>query len=132
MSASWSDQKITEFVRSVLGCGCPDEVFEKIQVSGIQLAGFTTDVSRIDIGNTLLIYVVRPASNAQLREAISAIVKAAKADRDGNGFNRFRCVVVGNEKDLEFVRLRSLFADEIAGDEKMHLHIVLPEDISGL
>jgi hypothetical protein len=132
MNQSWNDQSITEFVRGVLGCGCPDEVFEKIEVHRDYKRGLSLGTTRINIGDTLLIYIVRPASSAELQEAINKIVLAGREDRNTHRFNRFRLVIAGDEKGLEADIATRKFADEIEEDEKMHIHFVKVEVVDGL
>ena len=33
MYASWNNENIKMFAKNILGCGCPEKVFEKIDVS---------------------------------------------------------------------------------------------------
>ncbi len=132
MKQSWNDQSITEFVRGVLGCGCPDEVFEKIEVHRNYKLGLSFSTTRINIGDTLLIYIVRPASSAELQEAIKKIVLDGREDRNTHRFNRFRLVIAADEKGLEADIATRKFAAEIGEDEKMHIHFVKVEVVDGL
>ena len=132
MSRSWSHQHIEEFVRGVLGCGCPDRVFETIQVAQIDTLELDFAISRLDIGNTLLIYIARPASQAELYNAMAKIVSEGRRDRDINGFNRFRLVVAGDLEELKADSAAKNFAAEIGADEKMHIHFVKVDLVDGL
>jgi predicted lipid carrier protein YhbT len=132
MNQLWSDQNITEFVRGVLGCGCPDEVFEKIEVHKSCDLELPFSMTRINIGNTLLIYIARPNSDEELQDAIKAIVLTGKQDRDTHRFNRFRLVIAGDEKGIASDIVTGKFTSEIGEDEKMHLHFVKLESVDGL
>jgi hypothetical protein len=132
MNQSSSDQRITEFVRRVLGCGCPDKVFEKIEVSSIQASDLPFGISRINIGNTLLIFIARPASSEHLQSALYKLVVMGREDRDSHGFNRFRFVVAGSENELEFDLVSRRFEEYVRGDEKMHIHFVHAKDVDSL
>jgi hypothetical protein len=132
MKKMWNDRSITEFVRDVLGCGCPDEVFKKIEVHRNYDYELPFDVLRINIGDTLLIYLFRPASNEQLQGAVKSFVLTGRKDRDINGFNRFRLVIVGDDKGLEFDIAARKFAAETGEDEKLHIHFVKVEAVDGL
>jgi hypothetical protein len=132
MSRSWSDQHIEEFVRGVLGCGCPDRVFETIQVAQIDTLELGFSISRLDIGNTLLIYIARPASQEELRNAMAKVVSEGRRDRDINGFNRFRLVVASDLEEPEADSAAKKFAAEVGADEKMHLHFIRADLVDGL
>ena len=132
MSGTWDTRKITEFVKGVLGCGCPDYVFEKIEVGRVAKGVLPLDATRINVGNTLLIYIVRPASGGELRDAIGKMVSVGRNDRDVHGFNRFRLVIAGDEVKLAPDAAAAKFSVETGGDEKMHFHCVTIESVRGL
>ena len=124
MSNTSRDNKITSFVRNVLGCGCPDEVFEKIDVTHIGLGQGIAPVNRIVIGDTLLVYITPDSSIKVVADNISTLVIAGKQDRDSHGYNRFRLVVPSSDKkDLED-RANAVFSVAVAGDEKLHIHFI--------
>jgi hypothetical protein len=85
-----------------------------------------------DIGNTLLIYIARPASIEELRNAMAKVVSEGRRDRDINGFNRFRLVVAGDLEEPEADSAAKNFAAEIGADEKMHIHFVRADMVDGL
>ncbi|MEJ2620775.1 MAG: hypothetical protein P8163_11050 [Candidatus Thiodiazotropha sp.] len=132
MNALWNDRKITAFVREVLGCKCPDEVFEKIEVSRVENRDLSLTITRIDIGSTLLVYVVFPMSNEQLLQALAELVFVGRSDRDQHDLNRFRLVIAdhSDSSDLDLTKRRFY---EVAGeDNKLHIHFVRATDIDGL
>ncbi|WP_172838758.1 hypothetical protein [Solemya velesiana gill symbiont] len=49
MRAKLRKNEIKPFVRRVLGCGCPDEVFKHIETADLQLGRLT--YQRLGIGN---------------------------------------------------------------------------------
>ena len=100
MKKSWNTQEIAEFTRDILGCGCPERVFNKIEVTRVGKGVLPLAATRINVGNTLLIYVIRPESHKELLGAIGKLVSKGRADRDGNGFNRFRLVIAGDAREL--------------------------------
>jgi len=132
MNRSWNDTQITAFVRDVLGCGCPDSVFEEIAVGPLHPGMFGFDITRIDIGNTLLVYVARPGPGTALRDAVTSVAAEGRRDRDAHGFNRFRFVVAGETTPPVRDGVTTAFARAIDGDEKMHLHFVDAEAVAGL
>lgn len=118
------DEKITAFVRNVLGCGCPDEVFNKIEVLNIDLDCNALKATRIVIGDTLLIYILPYASVDIAIQCMDKLVINGKQDRDSHGYNRFRLVVpYCDDKSLE-EQASALFATVAGSDEKLHIHYV--------
>lgn len=118
------DEKITAFVRDVLGCGCPDEVFNKIEVSNIELEPDSATATRIVIGDTLLIYILPDTPVETVIQNIRSLIVSGKQDRDTHGYNRFRLVLRSRDrKDLE-ESANNAFAAETASDEKLHIHFV--------
>lgn len=130
MTASWSDEKIKVFVKNTLGCNCPAKVFEKIDVS--RLLTLDQEITRIVVGDTLLIYLIRPELPGNFIESVEAIALAGKNDRDTNSYNRFRLVVSGFDDDVQQERVSARFSSLLNTDEKMHIHFVDQELLDGL
>ncbi len=127
-------EHMKHFVRQVLGCECPDEVFKHVESAcSIQLDNGIVLRSRINIGNRLLIYVVAADSVAFVKETLPELVKAGRDERDRKGFNRFRLVLASDDrKGIEEIA-ESTFNALPEKDEKVHLHVVeksalLPEE----
>ena len=70
MTAIRNNEKLKGFVRNTLGCGCPEEVFEKIDVSMYLAVGHEKEVTRIVVGDTLLIYIIAPETYGDLIDGI--------------------------------------------------------------
>ena len=64
--ASWNKKNLKEFIRNTLGCGCPERVFEKIDVSDLQTGERDKKITRVVVGDTLLIYVMQRESSGNL------------------------------------------------------------------
>jgi len=117
-----NDESVKEFVRNKLGCDCSEDVFDHIEndrdvdVGGIMLR------NRINIGNRLLVYVAEGAPGV-VPGKIPALIKAGKSDRDSGGFNRFRLVIVTDDKKLKKAALDA-FKTMPGLDEKVHLHVI--------
>lgn len=124
MSSANINQKVKEFVRDKLGCKCPNEVFEIIEVE----RNFSSEVLqyRINVGNRLLIYVV-DGSRCQTEESVRNLVEEGVKERDERNFNRFRLVLAMDEI-YEFRRLMKI----VDGIEKAHIHFVKKSDAFGL
>jgi hypothetical protein len=52
-----SNHQLKKFIRSTLGCNCPDEVFDRIDISSDE------SLTEIVVGGRLLIHLVRPNPN---------------------------------------------------------------------
>ena len=117
-------ESIKRFAREVLGCGCPEEVFKDIEYD--QKIGRLNDachVDRILIGRRLLIYIFRPDQHLQWKRLLPELIEEGKKERDQNGYNRFRMVVVTDEPECG--RLSSKIFETLPwSDEKVHLHVV--------
>jgi len=107
-------------------------VFEQIQVSRHRVEGYWDEITRIVIGNRLLIYVIHPGTENDLSDGIELIGLAGKADRDANSYNRFRLVVSIAERVAHNDGVAERFSNAFAGDEKMHVHVVREEQMEGL
>jgi hypothetical protein len=117
-------EAIEPFVRKTLGCKCPDEVFASIEVTPLQVAGFPSPVTRLLVGNRLLIYIIDPLPTERLAELVATLTARGRAERDSGGYNRFR-LVIGAEDHARVTRaIEAGFKSAAAGDERLHLHVV--------
>ena len=130
MNHNLREEKITAFVRNVLGCGCPDEVFNKIEVSEIDLESEIAKATRIVIGDTLLIYILPVTPVEFVAEHANELVVAGKQDRDSHGYNRFRLVAHSSDSNELEEQATAAFSVAAAGDEKLHLHFVAAADLA--
>ncbi len=122
---------IKKFIKETLGCNCPDEVFEHIELErNINLNNDILINAKINIGNRLLVYVMEVNKKSFLQNNLHAAVSFGKEERDKRGFNKFRLVLSG-ERIEEFEQAAyTIFNGLAVKDEKMHLHLVrdvLPE-----
>ncbi len=123
--------KIKAFVQNTLGCGCPEEVFQRIECdSNIRRDGIEIR-HRINIGNRLLVFIVPVESTNSLNEMLPRLVDIGKSERDISGFNRFRLVLALDDTGLGSNDAEELF-QRCNKDEKIHLHIISKENILGL
>jgi len=136
--------------RDVLGCGCPDEVFDDIQFEPLLESGGRPDfgpepLAELVIGGRLLIRIydsrngvdaIPPADESDPDSGwespwLKLVVDAGIAMRDGLKMNRFRLVVIADPDSPSYggmlTRLVATFPS-MANDEKCHLHIISPED----
>ncbi len=114
--------KVKEFVRGTLGCECPEEVFEKIEVDPeVRVGDYTID-RRINVGDRLLIYMV-DGDDLQ-EEDLKKLMVSGKEERDTKGFNRFRMVVL-SDIDTDLEGLHKLAESY----EKVHVHQVSSDSV---
>ncbi len=123
---------IRDFVRTTLGCSCPDEVFLHIEYrEGVSLPECRTCVTTILIGQRLLVFVVGADQATDIEHELPVVVRHGKRERDRHGYNRFRLVVATDDP----AETRTLAAVRAIGDdldEKAHLHVVSREAVKTL
>ncbi|UCB55766.1 MAG: hypothetical protein JSW45_04345 [Thiotrichales bacterium] len=118
---------VTQFVRGVLGCSCPDKVFEDISVTRqSKLFGITNCV--YEIGGRLIVAIVVPQDWQDVEPALGSMVEVGKKYRDRHGFNRFRLVVASDSDEAHQV-LTAQFEALPDIDERLHLHVIEPQKI---
>lgn len=132
MTAIWNNEKLKVFVKNTLGCGCPEKVFEKIDVSELLTEEYDKEITRIVVGDTLLIYIIGPELSGYYVDSIESIGLAGKNDRDANNYNRFRLVVSSFEDEVQQEKVSDGFSKSFDTDEKMHIHFVKQKLIEGL
>jgi hypothetical protein len=115
---------IKHFVRSTLGCGCPDEVFQDLVIERQPAVAGRPAIVQLLVGSRLLIHVVAPPESAAVNGWIEQLVSNGRAARDRHGYNRFRLVVAARLPTASERQLLDGFARAIVGDEKAHLHFV--------
>lgn len=131
MTAILNNEKIKVFVKNTLGCSCPEKVFEKIDVSELLTVEHEKEVIRIVVGDTLLIYVIRPEPG-NFVDSVESIGLVGKTDRDSNSYNRFRLVISGFEDGAQQAKVSERFLKSFNMDDKMHIHFVNQELVEGL
>ena len=123
--------RLRTFIRSTLGCGCPDDVLEWIQCTHTELAQEQdTRIARIDVGGQLLVYVLEiEGHDRRAEEALPAVISAAIVDRATSCFNRLRVVVAVDDPEEMKPRLEGVFSGSAPADDKVHLHVVRTTDL---
>ena len=123
--------RLRTFIRTTLGCGCPDDVLEWIQCTHTELTqAEDTRITRIDVGGRLLVYVLEiEGPDRRAEEALPAVIAAATVDRATSCFNRLRIVVaIDNPEDMR-PRIERTFNGSAPADDKVHLHVVRTTDL---
>lgn len=123
------NEHIKHFAQNVLGCGCPEKVFEYIDCQADINTNDITLKRKINIGNRLLIYITEMNSPEFLEEVMADLISKGKQERDDKGFNRLR-IVLSSEKPDEIADKARTFFNKVNTDEKIHLHILSYSDLS--
>lgn len=114
---------IKKFAIDVLGCGCDDSVFNRIEQSrSVRLPSGITLSSRILIGDRLLIYIVDRESISP--SDIKSVVRDGLEERSFCGYNRLRVVVATGNVEEDTPRFTKIFNDMQEIDEKTHIHVL--------
>ncbi len=122
--------KIEKFVRETLGCTCPSEVFEFIELERNPVRfGNLQQGYLLSIGKKLLIYVIEVKDLALLKVKLKQIFRWGCKRRDAEGFNRFRLVVTTAEIEPTRQMLLQQFDALIDTDERLHLHVITPDQL---
>ncbi len=115
---------VIRFVRQVIGCNCPDEVFRHIEVrQGSSSVKTCSADCELHIGGRLLI-VVTSEPVAKLSSHIAEVFSEGKRARDKAKFNRFRLVVQTENAAQEREKLLRAFEAVPDKDERMHVHVL--------
>jgi len=123
--------RMRHFIRSTLGCGCPEEVLQWIECSRSEpIPEHDLMLTRIDVGGRLLVYVVRGDEVPEMTAAaLPALMAAGLAERESAGFNRLRLVLASPEPDTILPLAERVFAESAPRDDKIHLHVVAADDL---
>ena len=120
--------EIKRFVQETLGCSCPEEVFNKIE---FRKECDDIPVSKVILGDRLLIYIITMDDKSGIQEVIDTAVEKGVEERDRRGLNRFRLVLVTSSPDELRSPAEKIFADSEYANEKTHLHVVSESDVEG-
>jgi hypothetical protein len=115
---------IKKFVRQILGCTCPDKVFEQIE-DRRSVSSASPHTRSITIGGRLLIYIWEVDEAEHFKKNFLAMLAAGRKERDEHGLNRFRAVLAVDEMPHGIAAEADLYFSLFAGrDDRMHLHVI--------
>ncbi len=114
---------IKEFVQNILGCTCPDNVFEQIE-DRVAVSASSPHTRTITIGGRLLIYVWESDTPTNLQQGIVAMLKTGRKERDERGLNRFRAVLAVENPSNVASLVEQYFSLFDGKDDRMHIHVV--------
>ena len=122
---TYSPGGIRQFIRQTLGCTCPDEVFERIEQGASHESIADIPVSqRLLIGEQLLVYLWQPDAINSLKRDLPRVVERGRYERDANGYNRFRLVILTHGSEALEKTAGELFREAAGDDKKLHIHFV--------
>lgn len=124
---------IKHFIRDELGCACPDEVFETMDVqhAPARFEGLPGDCL-IVIGNRLFVLLISTGHWQQVSRNLESLVSRGRELRDAEGFNRIRFVVATPDHEAAETVLMEQFGVLPSLDDRIHLHIIAPEGLPAL
>ena len=121
---------VKRFVREVVGCTCPEEVFKRVEVKpGSSAIRSCSADYEIHIGGRLLIVLSSEPVEGLSSARLEKVMAEGRSARDAGKFNRFRFIVQADnapEVEKQFLRLFDGLATK---DEKTHLHVVGRKDV---
>jgi hypothetical protein len=122
-------EKLKQFVTQTLGCTCPEEVFNRIDLyRDVEI--FQDEKLRylIIIGGRLLLYIIEINSRQEIEHDLPRIIQHGIKEREEKGLNRIRIVIV-TEKYNEIEELAQTKFESIRErDDRVHLHVIKREE----
>ena len=118
-----SENPVKDFVQNVLGCTCPDKVFEQIE-DRIVVSASSPHTRAITIGEKLLVYVWEADDPIDLQQDLAAMLKSGRKERDDRGLNRFRAVLGVENPQNVASRVEQYFSLFDGRDDRIHVHVV--------
>jgi hypothetical protein len=115
---------VRHLVRDLLGCECPEEVFEDVLVAfPAHLERPLPGSVKLVVGGRLVIVLVPADTLVDLERDARVLLERGRAMRDQCGLNRFRLVLVGRVPASARVRLQRAAARL---DDRTHVHAIAP------
>jgi hypothetical protein len=127
-------QKIRMFVTDTLGCQCPDEVFQTVEVQENKRLNIDIRLKyRINVGNRLLVYVVEVGDESFVHAHLLELIFFGRDEKELKGFKTFRLVLESPAVEGVKVAADTLFNDlakvmDLA--DSVHLHVVPQVEIA--
>ncbi|MGB7906241.1 MAG: hypothetical protein WCF43_16235, partial [Steroidobacteraceae bacterium] len=122
-------QSIEHFVRTTLGCKCPDEVFESIVFERVPAPDAALPCTRLVIGNRLLIYIHETQPAKATTAAVSKLATQGLSERNAKQYHRFRLVIVSAHPTQVLDDASTSFASVVGEDQRAHLHVLTTDQL---
>ncbi|MFC1669275.1 hypothetical protein ACFL20_02715 [Spirochaetota bacterium] len=122
---------IKKFVKDTLGCGCSDEVFKKIDIkNNVNVNKSLIINTRLVIGERLLIYLINIDDVEFIKNNLDEYINSGREERDKQGLNRFRLVLLSHNADSIGETAENIFKDNVKFDDRIFLHVLKKADIT--
>ena len=122
---SFNFELIKKFVKSTLGCKCPDDVFNSIKMEkNVEVKKDLKIDLILTVGNKLLIYIYLSNNLQKTIKVLPNLIQLGKTQRDSYNLNRFRLVIITQKIKTYEKKLNSKFTKLTSRDKKIHLHII--------
>jgi hypothetical protein len=122
---------ITRFVKEILGCQCPDEVFEHIEWEPMEPLRDMGAQSLI-LGKRLLLFIWETNDVSLIRSNLPAMLSFGRRERDRRKLKRFRTVIATDDVDGLGSFACTLFDHATELDERVHLHVVHVKEVAAI
>jgi hypothetical protein len=120
---------VIRFVRDTLGCGCPDDVFDFMDIGPLPSVAGGRPALQLVVGGRLLIRLVEPPLPATTAGWLEDLANAGRATRDARDYNRFRLVLVAPHGEALPAGLDERFTATVGGDQRAHLHVIAADQL---
>ena len=121
---------VKRFVREVVGCTCPDEVFKRVEVKPESSAIRSCSADyEINVGNRLLIVLSSEPVEGFSPARLEKVMVEGRSARDAGKFNRFRFIVQADNASEVGKQFLRLFDGLAMKDEKTHLQVIGRKDV---
>ena len=123
--------QLKRFIQEILGCGCPEEVFDSIEIcSGTSKDLPECPLVSVLVGKRLLIHFLLVGKTERLsKEILTRMTDTGRTQRDDNGYNRFRLVLIFDDPQNLPASLSIEEFDRLKEDDRTHLHIHTQNEI---
>ena len=133
MQDAMNSEAISDFVRSTLGCSCPDEVFSRIEwQEQIRIPDCKMNVTQILIGRRLLVFVISSDDGIKIQSELPKVIAHGKRERDLHGYNRCRLAIATDDPTTIGPLAEEAYRSCRELDEKIYLHIVSSDQVTKL
>ncbi|MGB0126229.1 MAG: hypothetical protein WBP72_01230 [Rhodocyclaceae bacterium] len=119
---------VKDFVRHTLGCACPDEVFERIEVR----VPAADCLGEIAIGGRLLVRCHSAESFEDLSVPLRQWLAAGIAARDPLGCHRLRLLLAARNPEETEQRALQIWESIERPDDRIHIHVLAPTEVETL
>jgi hypothetical protein len=121
---------VKRFVREVVGCTCPEEVFKRVEVKpGSSAIRSCSADYEINVGGRLLIVLSSEPVEGFSPARLEKVMAEGRRARDAGKFNRFRFIVQADNAPEVGKQFSRLFDGLATKDEKNHLQVVGRKDV---